>query len=314
MVGRKDFYDVFLSHHSADKPVVEALARRLEDEAGLHPFFDAWSLIPGTPWQEALEQAMKRSQTCAVCIGPGGMGPWENAEMRMALDRGVTHEGFRVLPVFLPGAPPQACKALPPLLTRMTWIDFRSAEGIKNPAAFRQLVAGIRGEPPGREGFCGQSPQHVCPVLEAPESETTRTHVGNQVTARMRSALHSLTRGRWARHIAVGVVCLAGIWAVSPLSEVFSPVSGDMYGRVEATDLSDLHVELLDARGVRLSAGRGAVDSVHGTFVLWYSRWQRPQQFRIVAPGCPPQIYEIEPTQLRTGRGITLPFDCQKEP
>jgi len=33
-------YDVFLSHHSADKDAVEILARRLEDEAALHPFLD----------------------------------------------------------------------------------------------------------------------------------------------------------------------------------------------------------------------------------------------------------------------------------
>ena len=45
-------YDVFLSHNNADKAAVEALARRLEDEAGLRPFLDRWHLIPGDPWQE----------------------------------------------------------------------------------------------------------------------------------------------------------------------------------------------------------------------------------------------------------------------
>jgi hypothetical protein len=39
-------YDVFLSHNSADKPAVEELARRLEDEAGLRPFLDRWHLAP----------------------------------------------------------------------------------------------------------------------------------------------------------------------------------------------------------------------------------------------------------------------------
>ena len=78
-------YDVFLSHNSRDKPVVVALARRLEDEAGLKPFLDTWHLVPGEPWQDALEEALDISKTCAVFIGPHGISPWENEEMRSAL-------------------------------------------------------------------------------------------------------------------------------------------------------------------------------------------------------------------------------------
>ena len=50
-------YDVFLSHSSADKPAVEELARRLK-QAGIEPFLDKWNLIPGLPWQEAIEEAL----------------------------------------------------------------------------------------------------------------------------------------------------------------------------------------------------------------------------------------------------------------
>ena len=78
-------YDVFLSHNSADKPAVEALAQRLV-AAGFRPFLDRWHLIPGQPWQEALEQALDQSRTCVVFLGPNGVGPWENEEMRTALD------------------------------------------------------------------------------------------------------------------------------------------------------------------------------------------------------------------------------------
>ena len=53
-------YDVFLSHSSGDKPVVEELARRLKKE-GIEPFLDKWNLIPGQPWQEALEEALDQS-------------------------------------------------------------------------------------------------------------------------------------------------------------------------------------------------------------------------------------------------------------
>lgn len=37
-------YDVFLSHNSDDKPLVEELAQRLQDEAGLNPWLDAWNI------------------------------------------------------------------------------------------------------------------------------------------------------------------------------------------------------------------------------------------------------------------------------
>jgi hypothetical protein len=49
---------VFLSHNSADKPVVEELALRLRQETDVKPWLDKWNLIPGAPWQEELERAI----------------------------------------------------------------------------------------------------------------------------------------------------------------------------------------------------------------------------------------------------------------
>src|SRR4051812_29955514 len=95
-------FDVFLSHQSGDKPWVEELARRLE-MAGLRPFLDKWHLVPGDPWQEALERALEESAACAVFLGATGLGPWENEEMRSALDAAVLHPAFRVIPVLLQG-------------------------------------------------------------------------------------------------------------------------------------------------------------------------------------------------------------------
>ena len=70
-------YDVFLSHNNRDKPTVEALAQRLH-AVGVSAFLDKWHLIPGQPWQEALEDALDESSTCAVFLGPEGLGPWQN--------------------------------------------------------------------------------------------------------------------------------------------------------------------------------------------------------------------------------------------
>ena len=99
-------YDVFLSHNRSDKVSVEQLAVRLEDETGLKPFLDKWHLVPGEPWQEAIEEALDNSAACAVFLGPDGLGSWENEEMRSALVRRVRDKSFRVIPVLLPGADP----------------------------------------------------------------------------------------------------------------------------------------------------------------------------------------------------------------
>jgi hypothetical protein len=63
-------YDVFLSHASADKPAVEHLARKLR-EMSLEPFLDKWHLIPGEPWQEALEEALDQSPGGATLFARG---------------------------------------------------------------------------------------------------------------------------------------------------------------------------------------------------------------------------------------------------
>ena len=137
-------YDVFLSHASADKPAVEALARRLRED-GIEPFLDRWHLIPGEPWQEALEDALAASRTCAVFVGKE-LGPWQNEEMRDALDERVRNKSFRVIPVLLPGARKPGAKKLPRFLRRLTWVDFRN--GLDDDDAFRRLVSGIRGVAP----------------------------------------------------------------------------------------------------------------------------------------------------------------------
>ena len=135
-------YDVFLSHNSADKPLVELLAHRLREEAGLSPFLDKWHLIPGEPWQEALENALADSASVAIFVGPSGISPWHNEEMRSALDDAVRkRDDFRIIPVLLPDA---TSESVTRFLARRTWVDFRA--GVDDAEAFSRLVAGVKGE------------------------------------------------------------------------------------------------------------------------------------------------------------------------
>jgi len=139
-MGMSDYeYDVFLSHNSADKATVEALASRLRD-AGLSVWLDSWSLIPGEPWQEALEEGLKSSRTVVIAIGPEGIGPWQNEEMRTAIDTRARDPERRVIPLLLPGA----SSDLPAFLKRLTWVDFRA--GLNDDEAFKRLLAGIKGQ------------------------------------------------------------------------------------------------------------------------------------------------------------------------
>lgn len=139
-------WDVFLSHNSLDKDVVEQIARRLRDRAGLRPFLDNWHLRKGDPWQEGLETALASSSACAVFIGPSGFGPWQNEEMRAALNRRVQRGDFRVIPVLLPGAADDTLARLPEFLSRLTAADLRP--GVDGDE-FEGLVAAVRGEAPG---------------------------------------------------------------------------------------------------------------------------------------------------------------------
>ena len=122
--GRADqtmAFDVFLSHNGKDKPAVRELSAALEAR-GLAPWLDQEQLVPGRPWQEALEEIIIAIPAVAVLVGADGLGPWEEAEMRGALAESV-RRGLPVIPVLLPGAPQQP--RLPLFLTQFTWVDLR---------------------------------------------------------------------------------------------------------------------------------------------------------------------------------------------
>jgi hypothetical protein len=141
-------FQVFLSHNTADKPAVEHLAQMLVDK-GVLPWFDKWNLIPGAPWQQALEDALAICPVCAVFIGPSGFGLWQTEEMNAAIDRRVSQSNgsFRVIPVLLPGARREERSKLPSFLRATTWVEF--SDSLDDENAFHLLLCGIRGEEPG---------------------------------------------------------------------------------------------------------------------------------------------------------------------
>lgn len=137
----KQTFDVFLSHNSKEKPIVRQLADAMKSR-GFNVWLDEWELIPGRPWQEALEEIIQTTKAAAVLVGADGLGPWETPEMRACLSEFVDRH-LPVIPVLLPGAQHQP--SLPLFLKQFTWVDFR---GGLTKEGLDRLEWGITGKKP----------------------------------------------------------------------------------------------------------------------------------------------------------------------
>ena len=66
-------YDVFLSHSSADKPVVRELAERLR-AAGLRVWFDEWLIRPGDLISAKIEEGLEYAAVLLFCMSANAFG------------------------------------------------------------------------------------------------------------------------------------------------------------------------------------------------------------------------------------------------
>jgi len=157
---RSGQYDAFLSHNSKDKPAVREIALALKDR-GLNVWLDEWVLPPGQPWQPELEKIIATTKAAIILVGPDGLGPWEEPEMRVCLDEFVRRR-LPVIPVLLPGV--EGEPELPLFLRQFTWVDLR--EGLSQHGLER-LVWGVTGRGPA-SGVPGAE------TRETPRGETRR--------------------------------------------------------------------------------------------------------------------------------------------
>ena len=138
-------FDIFLSHSHIDSPLVEELAIKLDDKANLRVWLDKWILIPGEHWQQAMARGLHLAKSCAICIGNQTPSGWFKEEIERAINRQTKDNSFRVIPILLPNA--QNIN-VDEFLELRTWVDFKN--GINDDNAFRILLSGISGVPPGR--------------------------------------------------------------------------------------------------------------------------------------------------------------------
>jgi branched-chain amino acid transport system substrate-binding protein len=141
MINQQHF-DVFLAHHSQDKPQVKAIATELK-QRGLNPWLDEEQIQPGRSFQDVLQQAISSSKSAAIFIGPGGLGRWQKWEMQAFINKCVEVD-VPIIPVMLPGV--DKCPEDLHFLKELNWVRF--AHTIDDVKALNDLVWGITGKRP----------------------------------------------------------------------------------------------------------------------------------------------------------------------
>ncbi|MGA8027032.1 MAG: toll/interleukin-1 receptor domain-containing protein, partial [Bryobacteraceae bacterium] len=125
--------------NSRDVEPVTAIAQALR-QRGVNAWFDEWNVPPGASFMEEIERALGRTRSVAIFIGSDGLGPWEQREMRIALQL-LVKRNSPVIPVLLPDAP--AKPELPLFLEEFSQVRFPS---IGDDAAVDKLVWGINND------------------------------------------------------------------------------------------------------------------------------------------------------------------------
>ena len=147
-------YDLFLSYHTPDRDAVRTVQHLLEAR-GIRTFLDRDQLVPGLPWPQALESALRNVRAVAVFLSREELGTWQKRELWYALDRQAREEqgerAFPVIPVLLPDADPTSG-----FLFLNTWVDLR--RDLTDPEALDALIRAVQGDTAtqadGRVGLC----------------------------------------------------------------------------------------------------------------------------------------------------------------
>ncbi len=136
-------FDVFMAHHTPDKPKVEDIAGRLKDR-GINPWIDKEQIPPGRWFQDVIQDAIPNVESAAIFIGDTGLGKWEIVELRAFISQCVDKD-MPVIPVLLPGVTDVPKRLL--FLKELRWVRF---ESLDDGDALDELIWGITGEHPGR--------------------------------------------------------------------------------------------------------------------------------------------------------------------
>ncbi|MFN6487945.1 MULTISPECIES: TIR domain-containing protein, partial [unclassified Nostoc] len=129
-VATNDF-DVFLSHNSKDKPLIEAIANQLR-QRGLNPWLDKQEILAGKSFQDAIQEGIQQAKSAAIFISLNGLGKWQLQELR-SLNSRFVNEDLPLIPVLLPGVTeiPNDPRLL--FLKELNWVRFVDNVDEKEP-------------------------------------------------------------------------------------------------------------------------------------------------------------------------------------
>jgi hypothetical protein len=131
---------IFLSFHSKDRPLAEAMRAgllRLSDSVEV--FFSPVSLGAGF-WLPKLAVEIAAADAFLLLIGPNGIGPWQEIEYFTAFDRHVNDKNFRLVPVITPGAEVPGL----PFLRQLNWVQ--ALDPGSGQETLHQALVALRGE------------------------------------------------------------------------------------------------------------------------------------------------------------------------
>ena len=128
-----DFYHCFISYNSRYREEVKAVNEALRNR-GVRPWMDVQDLGYGTVFAREIEQVLSRVRVFLACIGAENLGPWQTAEVEVALANSV-HGRCTVIPVLLSDVTNH--DALPPFLRRFNSVGLKG--DARDAAAFDEL-------------------------------------------------------------------------------------------------------------------------------------------------------------------------------
>ncbi len=137
-------HTVFLSHQSADKPIVSKVAARLV-AAGVGVIYDDWSFQPGCPLTEEIESGIRTSTGLVLFWSQhSAASDYVQFEDELALARSIKDDSYRVQVIRLDST------ELPSRYSRLIYHDWRKGKpGSKLFAAHVDiLLRAILGKPP----------------------------------------------------------------------------------------------------------------------------------------------------------------------
>ena len=155
----EDGWDVFLSHNSADKEWVTALASRLESEPldssvgsrRLRVFLDIWDIPAGANIVTKLNEGMARARFLAVVMSPEFFSSnWTALEWTHWVMEDPNNTRGRILPILWRkvSLDKKESISLPAPFRAQRFLDFSTKKSAR--AAYRELLNRIRGLPTPR--------------------------------------------------------------------------------------------------------------------------------------------------------------------